>query len=307
MFTCSLCNQNPAAEILKICSRCLKDYTQTKDLLTPHHSMRTYYSLPLQPPKHKKGVICKNCSNTCELAPGKTGYCGVRTNEGGEIKIITQPQNILASYYFDPLPTNCCASWFCRGSCKKGYNLAVFFYGCSFDCLFCQNASHKHIARAQSTSIQDLLQIAIKSEVRCVCFFGGSPEPQLELALQFSEKLITQSGNTKHICWEWNGSGNPSMVRKAVEISARSGGTVKFDLKAFTPQLALALCGVDNKRSMANFKLIAEEYKTENMLTATTLLVPYYVDEDEVDNIAHYIAEQNETIPYSLLVFHSEL
>jgi hypothetical protein len=43
----------------------------------------------------------------------------------------------------DPLPTNCCSAWFCTGSHEPGYNLGVFFYGCSFDCLFCQNWTHR--------------------------------------------------------------------------------------------------------------------------------------------------------------------
>ncbi|MFZ2071457.1 MAG: hypothetical protein WAV32_07685 [Halobacteriota archaeon] len=42
------------------------------------------------------------------------------------------------------LPTNCCAAWFCPGSSHYGkVNIAVFFYGCNFNCIFCLNASHK--------------------------------------------------------------------------------------------------------------------------------------------------------------------
>ena len=42
------------------------------------------------------------------------------------------------------------------------------------------------------------------------------------------------------------------------------------------------------------------------MLTATTLLVPFYVDEKEVEDIASFIASINRDIPYSLLVFHPD-
>jgi pyruvate formate lyase activating enzyme len=40
------------------------------------------------------------------------------------------------------------------------------------------------------------------------------------------------------------------------------------------------------------------------MLTATTLLVPGYVDSIEVEHIAEFIASFDPEIPYSLLVFH---
>jgi pyruvate formate lyase activating enzyme len=37
--------------------------------------------------------------------------------------------------------------------------------------------------------------------------------------------------------------------------------------------------------------------------TTTTLLVPFYVGEKEVENIAAFIASFNPEMPYSLLVF----
>jgi pyruvate formate lyase activating enzyme len=40
------------------------------------------------------------------------------------------------------------------------------------------------------------------------------------------------------------------------------------------------------------------------MLTASTLLVPGYVDAVEVENIAKFISETNPDIPYTLLAFY---
>jgi pyruvate formate lyase activating enzyme len=40
------------------------------------------------------------------------------------------------------------------------------------------------------------------------------------------------------------------------------------------------------------------------VLTATTLLVPGYVDAYEVKAIAEFIADLDPSIPYSLLIFH---
>lgn len=87
------------------------------------------------------------------------------------------------------------------------------------------------------------------------------------------------------------------------------GGVVKFDIKAFDPNLSIALSGVPNKRAYENFELIATEFFENSdppVLTATTLLVPFYVDEKEVENIAAFIASINPEILYSLLVFHPD-
>jgi pyruvate formate lyase activating enzyme len=48
------------------------------------------------------------------------------------------------------------------------------------------------------------------------------------------------------------------------------------------------------------------EHSVPPVLTATTLLVPFYVDEKEVEEIAKFIANLNPEIPYSLLVFHPD-
>jgi pyruvate formate lyase activating enzyme len=109
-------------------------------------------------------------------------------------------------------------------------------------------------------------------------------------------------------CWEWNGCGDPELVREASQIAYASGGNIKFDLKCYDPNLSLALSGVDNTRSFSNFEMIGHEYYHKRpevpVLTATTLLVSGYVDDLEVDKIARFIADIDSDIPYSLLLFH---
>jgi pyruvate formate lyase activating enzyme len=72
----------------------------------------------------------------------------------------------------------------------------------------------------------------------------------------------------------------------------------------------LALSGVSNKKAYENFEFIANEFYNERkdlpVLTATTLLVSGYVDEEEVKKISEFIASLNPEIPYSLLVFHPD-
>lgn len=303
MIDCTHCGVQRAAKAIGLCVDCLRASTHD-DLIDLHALSRKRYELPLRPPQHGE-VSCKFCANECRMAPGELGYCGLRYHEAGRRRTRFPKNQSLAYMYLDPLPTNCCAAWFCEGSHERGYNLAVFFYGCNFDCLYCQNSSHKEIAGAPGISVEELVGAALDPRVRCICYFGGSPEPQLPFALQVSRRIIQESGNRKRICWEWNGCGNPVLVRKAAELSWRSGGTVKFDLKCFHPNLSSALCGVSNRRAFENFSMIAEAGYRE-VLTATTLLVPFYVDAAEVESIARFISAVDRNIPYSLLVFHPD-
>lgn len=302
---CGRCGQRKAARVLELCPLCLKANC-TPELIQKAHAWRQEYGLPVSPLREQEGLTCDLCVNQCRISEGRIGFCGVRTNRSGRIQSIAPPDTFLAYIYYDPLPTNCCAAWFCQGSQERGVNLAVFLYGCNFDCLFCQNASHRLINSSCYLPMEKLVEAALAEEVRCLCFFGGSPEPQLPLALKASREILRRAARPVHICWEWNGAGHPSLVRQAAEISLESGGTVKFDLKAWSPQLGKALCGVSIIQSYENLSLVASLFQEPNLLTATTLLVPFYVDESEVGPIARFLAGLRPDFPYSLLVFHPD-
>lgn len=305
MIACLRCGKKEASEAIGLCLSCLKS-EPASDILSAVHLSRQKYNLPPSPPYSSEGKTCWLCANECRLSEGQTGFCGIRVNQKGKILWNLPPRTLLAYAYYDPLPTNCCAAWFCPGSREKGVNLAVFLYGCNFDCLFCQNASHRWVKQADSISFDDLIKLALNPGVRCVCFFGGSPEPQLPLAIQVSREIIRRSPSPVHICWEWNGAGHPALVQRAAELSRQTGGTVKFDLKAWTQAVGKALCGVPLQRTYENLSRLGGIFPQPNLLTATTLLVPYYVEESEVEEIARFLASINRDFPYSLLVFHPD-
>ncbi|MDH3383809.1 MAG: radical SAM protein, partial [Deltaproteobacteria bacterium] len=84
-------------------------------------------------------------------------------------------------------------------------------------------------------------------------------------------------------------------------------GCIKFDLKAWDESLHIALTGITNRRTLSNFVRAAKELARRPippLLVASTLLVPGYVDEQEVGNMAAFLACLDPQIPYSLLGFH---
>jgi len=151
---------------------------------------------------------------------------------------------------------------------------------------------------------------AVDNRTACICYFGGDPAPQLSYALAASRLALKKNKERPlRICWETNGAMNSSLLEEVAEISLRSGGCIKFDLKAWNEELNIALCGVSNKRTLENFARLASWVKKRPdppFLIASTLLIPGYVDEEEVSCIAHFIASLNHNIPYSLLAFYPQ-
>ncbi|HUT16014.1 MAG TPA: hypothetical protein VMY98_07205 [Anaerolineae bacterium] len=100
---------------------------------------------------------------------------------------------------------------------------------------------------------------------------------------------------------------HPALLDQMIELSLRSGGCVKFDLKAWDRSLHVALTGSTNEQTLRNRARVASQaYRRPDppLLIASTLLVPGYVDMTEIRQLAALIAGLDRTIPHALLGFH---
>ncbi len=337
MGTCKFCGKKDKliSQVLQVCRDCI--INGDWDIIKPHlHSVHTevrkLVDLPSDPPKVERNVKlkCNFCINECRLSADDTSYCGLRNiqkKETGELPYPSKSKGYIHGY-IDANPTNCCNSWFCPAGSSSGYpeysnykgpeygtySYAAFLYGCTFDCLFCQNSSHKNFSKKHLFEAEFLANQIVKNEkITCLCYFGGTPESQLPFSINLAELILEkiEKDRIMRICWEWNGSGRRDLVEKCMEIAIKSGGNIKFDLKSFNKKLNLALCGISNSRTLENFKFLAENYfgtRKDNMpeMSGCTLMVPGYTNHEEVEHIAKFIREINPKIPYSLLIFHGD-
>jgi pyruvate formate lyase activating enzyme len=341
MATCKKCGKvsEEIAKVLSLCVECIrkadnkslpapvlpaqKTRVQVAELEAIHARSRHEFNLPASPPSSPDGIQCGLCRNKCRIPVGGRGYCGVRRNENGRLKGGTAGEAAV-SWYNDPLPTNCVADWVCAGGSSAGYpqwsyrpgpeqgyvNLAVFYQACTFDCLFCQNWHYREHSTTNKTHTAAELAEAVTAQTSCICFFGGDPTCQLPHALAASRLARKQNRQRiLRICWETNGSMSPELLEEMMGLSVESGGCVKFDLKAMDANIHRALCGVDNSRTFENFSAAARhipERPEPPPLVASTLLVPGYIDAQEVKAIASFIANLDPNIPYALLGFHGD-
>ena len=315
---------------LGVCLNCIRDRTEEALAITRrvHAESRAVFGLPSEPPNDADGINCGICANNCRIGLGKSGFCGLVWNVNGRlVRFGGTPEKGVLEWYYDALPTNCVNWWFCPGCTGKGYpkyaykpeaeigyyNLAVFYGACSYDCLYCQNWHYRNLSakHAPIMSAESLALKAFERNVSCICYFGGDPSPQMPHSLEVSRIALEKAEAEKRIlrvCWETNGYMNVKSAEKAAEYALKSGGNIKFDLKTWSEELNIALCGVSNKPTLENFRLIGEKFYNKRpelpVLSASTLLVPGYIDEEEVENIAKFISDINSNIPYTLLAFY---
>jgi pyruvate formate lyase activating enzyme len=325
MAECKLCGRKSPliAGALGVCRECImarpgeaRAYAEEA-----HRRARAPYALPSLPPE--KGIPCPRCGNACRIASGERGYCGMVENRAGHLRVLATAKRGYLSWYYDALPTNCVASWVCPAETGVGYpeysncegpefgykNLAVFYHSCTYDCLFCQNSHFRTQYLSGATSAAELAA-AVDERTACICYFGGDPTSQLEHSLVASRLALREAkktGRILRICWETNGSISTRAARLIMEIALESGGCVKVDAKAADENVHVALTGASNRQTWENLALLARyipRRPSPPPLVVSTLLVPGYVDEEEVIEIANRLVALNDDIPYSLLAFH---
>ena len=325
MGTCRHCGQQSKtiSDTIGFCVNCLRTHFESiwPQIRRVHQRSREIYGLPQDPPQAPEGISCPLCVRECRIPEGEAGYCGLRRVENARIRG-GRPHEGNLSYYYDPLPTNCVGDFVCPGGTGCGYpqyamakgpeygfkNLAVFYHACSFNCLYCQNYHFKeHTFSSVNISAKELAS-AVDKKTTCICYFGGDPTPQILHALKASKLALRNTANSVlRICWETNGAVQEPFLTQMADLAFRSGGCIKFDLKAWNESLHYALCGVTNRQTLDNFRTLAEwsdRRPVPPFLIASTLLVPGYIDEVEVTKIARFLSSLNPELPYRLLAFY---
>jgi pyruvate formate lyase activating enzyme len=307
---CRVCGERSPliAAQLGLCLACIRGRSEEALIVADeaHAAARRLFDLPERPPRAQAGRRCGSCVQDCAIGEGQRGYCGLREVRNGKLHYLAGPPGRgLLHWYRDNLPTNCVADPVCAGHAQRGkHNLAVFYASCTIDCLFCQNHHFREVDPAESKllSAEELADLT-NGRTFCVCYFGGDPASQMKHALAAGRRFA-QRGIA--VCWETNGTARPSLMDRALDLALESGGCVKFDLKAHDDALHRALTGASNRYALENIARAAARFDERSEpppVVVSTLLVPGYVDAQEVGRIARFVAEQNPAIPYALLGF----
>lgn len=307
-----------------VCRECIEaDFEHLRNRMDAvHFRVRREFGMPVVSPRAAGGVPCDVCVRGCMPAAGQSGYCAVRANTGGDVSVsINEPGAAYVQCWSDFLPATCAAPGVCPGCSDAGYpdfshekgpekgysRLTVHYNSCNFNCLFCQHWEFRERATTdyQMTPVQ--VASLIDESTACVCFTGGDAVPQIEHALHTAELALRQRrGRILRVCFETNGSLRHGYLQRAARLAYESGGLIKIDIKAYSPRVHYALCGVSNRQVLNNFRSLqraAARRPDPPLLAASTVLIPGYITPKDVWNIADFIARNDKNTPYLLLGF----
>jgi pyruvate formate lyase activating enzyme len=230
--------------------------------------------------KENNLVECELCPWYCELKPGQTGGCKVRTNVRGSLK--TQVYNRVAAFGTDPVEKKPLYHFYPG---KKIFSIGEV--GCNLHCTYCQNHSISQCYASQFygfypiTSVQIIKQaINIKNNIG-IAYTYNEPFTFYEFMLDTAQ-LARQNG-FKNVVVS-NGYVNPEPLLNILPLI----DAFNIDLKAFSNKFYKTQTKGKLKPVLDCIKLIA---RNGNHLEITNLVIPgLNDDEEEFDQMVQWIA-----------------
>ncbi len=275
----------------------MAEHLKLKTLLS-RHTMDSAPELEVRESVDENGeraVRCVACGHRCRIPEGRTGVCRVRFNTGGRLRA---PSGYVAGLQVDPIE-------------KKPFfhvfpgrpALSFGMLGCDFHCGYCQNWLTSQVLRDRDA-------LAPPRDV--------DPDSLVELALRHGAPVMVSTYNEPLITSEWavevfkrarragivcgyvsNGNGTPEVLdylRPHVEL-------YKVDLKSFRDAAYRQLGG-----KLKNvLETIERLHRMGFWVEIVTLVVPGFNDsDDELAQIAGFLAELSPDIPWHVTAFHQD-
>jgi pyruvate formate lyase activating enzyme len=241
-------------------------------------------------------VRCLACGHRCLIPEGRRGICKVRFNQGGQLRV---PFGYVAGgLASDPVEKK---PFF---HVYPGSDALTFgMLGCDFHCSYCQNW-------VTSQSLRD--------PVAGVPIVELAAEQIVAVARRSGARLVVSSYNEPLITAEWAVGVFQEAEPAGLACAFVSNGNVTPEVLDFLKPWIIAykidLKGFDDKRYRmlgGTLKNVCEGirmvYERRLWLEIVTLIVPGFNDgEDELCDIAKYIASVSRDIPWHVTAFHPD-
>ena len=229
--------------------------------------------------KGKSGLVkCELCPRLCVIAPGKTGFCRVRMNDGGVLRSLVYGRPVTIAV--DPIEKKPLFHFAPGSRC-----LSLATVGCNLCCKFCQNASisQEYVARnGESMEAKDVVELARREGADGIAYTYTEPTVFYEYALDIM-KLARRAG--LYNVWVSNGYTNPPAIKKM----AKYLDAVNVDLKG-DDGFYKKVCG---GLGIAPVFEALKAYKREGVwIEVTNLIIPGYNDSAKsIANLVEWIGK----------------
>ncbi|MFN3870064.1 MAG: AmmeMemoRadiSam system radical SAM enzyme [Aquificaceae bacterium] len=239
-------------------------------------------------------VLCKACAQRCLLKEGEYGKCGVRLNKGGKLYLTVY--GLVCAINIDPIEKKPLYH-FLPGS----LSLSIGTVGCNFSCKFCQNweisqypQSHNYEIFGEEIKPEEIVRIAKMYKTSSISYTYNEPAIFFEFA--YDTMKLAKEENIKNLFVT-----NGYETKEAIDMALPYLDAMNIDLKSFSDEFYRKICGARLKPVL---KTIEYALSKGIWIEITTLLIPGYNDaEEEIRQIARYIASLSRNIPWHISRF----
>jgi len=239
---------------------------------------------------------CKLCAHRCVIKPGRRGVCGVRENKDGVLYSLVY--GTLIADNIDPIEKK---PFFHVYPSSQSYSIATV--GCDFRCDFCQN--HDISQMPQTTRMisgveclpAEIVVRAKQSGAKTIAYTYTEPTIFFETAYD-TAKIASENGLANVFVT------NGFMTAEAIETISPYLTAANVDLKSFRDDFYKKHCGARLQPVLDSLKKMKEK---EIWVEITTLLIPSLNDsDDELKDIARFIADLGKETPWHISRFHPQ-
>jgi pyruvate formate lyase activating enzyme len=242
-------------------------------------------------------VSCFLCSHRCQIVDSKFGICGVRQNKGG--KLYTHVFGEVIAAHVDPIEKKP-LHHFLPGT--TSFSIATI--GCNFRCPFCQNweisqSSKRKEEGASGYKLSPEGVVAAAKENGCQSISYTYTEPTIFFEYAYETAKLADKEGLGNVFVT-----NGYMTAEALETIKPYLDACNVDLKSFREEFYHKLCQAHLEPVLESIRLMR---KLGIWVEVTTLVVPGENDgDDELKDIARFIAETDPDIPWHVSRFHPD-
>ncbi len=230
-------------------------------------------------------VECYLCPVKCELKQGQVGACGVRVNHSGEL--YTYTYGSLVSAAIDPVEKKPLFHFY------PGHaTLTIATPGCNLHCKGCQNWEISQVPKGEVLKNRFFLETNVLPEViveraiaeGCESISYSYSDPTIFAEYMIDVAKLAKERGLKNIMVTAG-----YINREPLEEIDRYMDAYSIDLKFFSDESYRKYSKGRLQPVLDTIKYVFERGKWVEL---TTLLVPRYLDEEQVRGIARWIAEE---------------
>lgn len=241
-------------------------------------------------------IQCQLCPRDCKLQEGQRGFCFVRQNVGGEMKLTTYGRS--SGFCIDPVekkPLN----HFYPGTSILSFGTA----GCNLGCRFCQNwdisKSREMDRLMDQASPEQIARAAKEHGCKSVAFTYNDPTIFAEYAIDIAQACHERGIKTVAVTAGY-------ITDLARPEFYRHMDAANIDLKAFSKRFYRKICFGQIEPVLDTLRYLRHE--TDVWFEVTTLLIPDENDgEAELHEAAEWFFENlGSDVPWHFTAFHPD-